>query len=146
VEEGIIPGGEVGLIRAIPALEKMKVDGDEQIGVDVLRRALEAPLRQLVTNAGMEGSVIVEQVKNSKDKNVGFDAEKLQLTDMFAAGIIDPTKVARYALQNSSSIAGLLLTTESVIVDKPEKDDKMAGMGGAGMGGGMGGGGMPGMY
>ena len=142
VEEGIIPGGEIGILRSIPALDKLKLDGDEQIGVNIIKRALEEPLRQLVTNAGHEGSVIVNEVKSEKT-NVGFDAENGKVTDMFAAGIIDPTKVARTALQNAASIASLLVTTEAVVADKPEKEDKMP----AGMppGGGMGGG-MPGMY
>ena len=121
VEEGIIPGGEVGLLRSIPALEKIKLEGDEQIGVNIIKRAIEEPLRQLVTNGGLEGSVMVEQLKKEKT-NVGFDADKNRITDMFEAGIIDPTKVARTALQNASSIASLLLTTEAVIVDKPEKE------------------------
>ena len=140
-EEGIVPGGEVGLLRCIPAVEKMKLEGDEQIGANIIKRALEEPLRQLVGNAGFEGSVIVEQLKKEKT-NIGFDAEKNVVTDMIAAGIIDPTKVARTALQNSSSIAGLLLTTEAIVADKPEKEDKSpAGMppgGMGGMGGGMG--------
>ncbi|MDD5070581.1 MAG: chaperonin GroEL [Candidatus Omnitrophica bacterium] len=142
VDEGIIPGGEIGLIRSAPALDKIKVEGDEKIGVDIIRRATEAPLRQLVDNAGLEGSVIVNQVKAEKT-SVGFDAENNVVTDMYEAGIIDPTKVARTALQNAASISGLLLTTEVVITDKPEKD------GGAGMPAGMppgGGMGMPGMY
>ena len=142
VEEGIIPGGEIGLLRSIAVLEKTKVDGDEQIGIAIVKRALEEPLRQLVANAGHEGSVIVNDVKGQKT-NVGFDAEKGKVTDMFEAGIIDPTKVARTALQNAASIASLLVTTEAVVADKPEKEEKMpAGMPpGAGMGGGM-----PGMY
>ncbi|MBN2483302.1 MAG: chaperonin GroEL [Candidatus Omnitrophica bacterium] len=141
VQEGIIPGGETGLLRCIPAVEKIKADGDEQIGVNIIKRVLEEPLRQLVTNAGLEGSVIVNQIKAEKP-NIGFDAETNKVTDMFEAGIIDPTKVARTALQNAASIASLLVTTEAVIADKPEKEDKMPAM----PGGGMPGGGMPGMY
>ncbi|MFA5007795.1 MAG: chaperonin GroEL [Candidatus Omnitrophota bacterium] len=125
VEEGIIPGGEIGLIRSIPALEKIKLDSDEQIGVNIIKKSLEEPLRQLVANAGVEGSVIVEQIKKEKT-NIGFDAEKNKITDMLEAGIIDPTKVARTALINSSSIASLLITTEAVIAEKPEKDAKPA--------------------
>ncbi|MDD4955010.1 MAG: chaperonin GroEL [Candidatus Omnitrophica bacterium] len=125
VEEGIIPGGEIGLIRSIPALEKIKLEGDEQIGVNIIKRSVEEPLRQLVANAGVEGSVIVEQVKKEKT-NIGFDAEKNKITDMLEAGIIDPTKVARTALINSSSIASLLITTEAVIAEKPEKEAKPA--------------------
>lgn len=146
VEEGIIPGGEIGLLRSIPAVEKMKLEGEENIGINIIKRALEEPLRQLVANAGLEGALIIDQIKNEK-MNIGFDTEKNEITDMLKAGIIDPTKVARTALQNASSIASLLLTTEAVVADKPEKDEK----GGGGMpgGGGMGmpgGGGMPGMY
>ncbi len=146
VEEGIIPGGEIGLLRSIPAVEKMKLEGEENIGINIIKRALEEPLRQLVANAGLEGALIIDRIKNEK-MNIGFDTEKNEITDMIKAGIIDPTKVARTALQNASSIASLLLTTEAVVADKPEKDEK----GGGGMpgGGGMGmpgGGGMPGMY
>ncbi len=144
VEEGIIPGGEVAILHSIPVLDKVKATGDEQVGVNIIKRALEAPLRQLVMNAGFEGSVIVADIKKQKP-TVGFDAEQNRVTDMFEAGIIDPTKVARTALQNSASIASLLLTTEAIIADKPEKDDKSGGMP-AGMGGMPGGmGGMPGM-
>ncbi|MFA5337770.1 MAG: chaperonin GroEL [Candidatus Omnitrophota bacterium] len=125
VEEGIIPGGEIGLIRSVPALEKLKLDADEQIGVNIIRKSLEEPLRQLVSNAGVEGSVIVEQIKKEKT-NIGFDAEKNKITDMLEAGIIDPTKVARTALINASSIASLLITTEAVIAEKPEKEAKPA--------------------
>jgi chaperonin GroEL len=123
VEEGIIPGGEIGLLRSIPGVEKLKLEGDEEIGKNIVLRALEEPLRQLVFNAGFEGSVIVEQLKKEKN-SVGFDAEKNRITDMFEAGIIDPTKVARTALQNASSIASLLITTEAVIAEKPEKEEK----------------------
>ena len=141
VDEGIIPGGEIGLLRSISVVEKLKLDGDEQIGANTIKRALEEPLRQLVSNAGFEGSVIVQKLKEEK-ATVGFDAEKNQITDMLSAGIIDPTKVARTALQNASSIASLLVTTEAVVADKPEKEDKAPAMPPAGMGGmgGMGGG------
>ncbi|MDD5584719.1 MAG: chaperonin GroEL [Candidatus Omnitrophica bacterium] len=140
VEEGIIPGGEVGLLRSLPALEKMKLEGDEQIGANIIKRAVEEPLRQLVANAGVEGSVIVEKLKNEKT-NMGFDAEKLLITDMLEAGIIDPTKVARTALQNAASISALLITTEAVIAERPEKEEKPAMPGG--MGGMPGAGGYP---
>lgn len=127
----------------IPVVEKLKLEGDELIGANIVKRALEAPLRQLVSNAGLEGSVIVEQVKKEKT-NIGFDAEKNIITDMFEAGIIDPTKVARTALQNAASIASLLITTEAVVADKPDKDEKASMMS---PGGGMpGGGGYPGGY
>ncbi|MCX5705223.1 MAG: chaperonin GroEL [Candidatus Omnitrophica bacterium] len=142
VEEGIIPGGGVGLLRTIPALEKMKLEGDEKIGVDIVRRALEEPLRQLASNAGLESSVVVQRIKTEKT-NVGLNLNTNEYVDMIEAGIIDPTKVTRSALQNAASIAALLLTTEAVVTDRPEKDEKMPGMpGGGGMGGmgGMGGG------
>jgi len=146
VEEGIIPGGEVGLLYSIPALDKIKVEGEEKIGVDVIRRALEAPIRQLVYNAGVEGSVIVERLKGEKSPR-GFDVEHEEIVDMFEKGIIDPTKVARNALQNAASIASLLITTEAIVADKPEEEKGPAGGGmPGGMPGGMGGmgGGMPG--
>ncbi|HTZ11491.1 MAG TPA: chaperonin GroEL, partial [Candidatus Margulisiibacteriota bacterium] len=140
VEEGIIPGGGVALIRCIPVLEKFKLEGDEKIGVDIVKRALEEPIRQIVGNAGLEGSVVVQRVKSEKT-NVGFDVAQDDYVDMIDAGVIDPKKVTRSALQNASSIAALLLTTEALIVDKPEKEDKMPPMP---PGGGMGG--MGGMY
>jgi chaperonin GroEL len=139
VEEGIIPGGGVGLLRAIPALEKMKLEGDEKIGVDIVRRALEEPIRQLTANAGLEGSVVVQRVKQEKT-NVGYDVAQDKYVDMIEAGVIDPTKVTRSALQNASSIAALLLTTEAIVTDKPEKEDRMPAMPGGGGMGGMGGG------
>jgi chaperonin GroEL len=140
VEEGIIPGGGVGLLRAIPAVEKLKLDGDEKIGADIIRRALEEPIRQLAFNAGLEGSIIVQQVKLAKTTNTGYDVAQDAYVDMIEAGIIDPTKVTRSALQNAASIASLLLTTEAIITDKPEKDDKMPAMPPGGGMGGMGGG------
>ena len=139
VEEGIIPGGGVGLIRSIPALEKLKLDGDEKIGVDIVKRSLEEPIRQLTTNAGLEGSVVVQRVKQEKT-NVGYDVSQDAYVDMIDAGVIDPTKVTRSALQNASSIAALLLTTEAIVTDKPEKEEKMPSMppgGGGGYGPGM---------
>lgn len=121
VEEGIIPGGGVAYIRTVPDLEKLKLQGDQQIGVDIVKRALEEPTRQLAANAGREGSVVVEQVK--KDEiNVGFNVMSEKYEDMVKSGIIDPTKVARTALQNASSIASLLVTTEAVVVEKPEEE------------------------
>jgi chaperonin GroEL len=136
VEEGIVPGGGVALLRTLPSLDKLKIDHpEEKIGVDIVRRALEEPLRQIVNNAGAEGSVVVEKVKAGK-ANFGFDAEAMEYRDMLQAGIIDPTKVTRIALQNAASIAGLLLTTEALVSDMPE-EDKMPPMppGGGGMGG-----------
>jgi len=124
VEEGIIAGGEVGLLRCVERVEKLKLEGDEAIGASIVKRALEEPLRQLVTNAGFEGSVIVEQLKKEKDVNIGFNAEKNRFADMFKEGIIDPVKVSRTALQNAASIASLLITTEAVIAEKPEKKEE----------------------
>ncbi len=122
VEEGVVPGGGVALIRCIPALEKLKLQGDEQIGVDIVKKALEEPLKQLVNNAGVEGSVVVEKIKAEKNPNIGFNVETMKYEDMFEAGIIDPTKVTRTALQNASSVAALLVTTECAVVEKPEKE------------------------
>jgi chaperonin GroEL len=136
VEEGIIPGGGVALIRAIPALEKLKLEGDEKIGVDIIKRALEEPIRQIAQNAGQEGSVVVQRVKQEK-MNIGYDVVQDAYVDMVDAGVIDPKKVTRCALLNAASIAALLLTTEAVIVDKPEKEAPMPMPPGGGMGGGM---------
>src|SRR3981189_595162 len=121
VEEGIVPGGGVALLRASVALDSLKLSGDEATGVDIVRRALEEPIRQIVQNAGLEGSVVVEKVKASKDVGYGFDAESNEYVDMMHAGIIDPTKVERIALQNAASIAPLLLTTEAVIAALTEE-------------------------
>ncbi len=140
-QEGIVPGGGVALIRTIAALDKLKLEGDEKIGANIVKRAIEEPLRQIAQNAGLEGSVVVQRIKEEKT-NVGYDVSQDAYVDMIEAGVIDPTKVTRSALQNASSIAALLLTTETLIVDKPEKDEKMPAMPGGGMGGmgGMGGG------
>ena len=145
MEEGIVAGGGVALIRCIPILDKMKIGGDEQIGVNIVKKALEEPMRQIVNNAGLEASVIVDKVKAADKANFGFDAQKEEYVDMLQAGIIDPTKVTRSALQNAASVASLMLTTEVMITDLPE--EKGGGMSG-GMPGGMGGmGGMGGgMY
>ena len=137
VAEGIVPGGGVALIRAIEALDKVKVENEDQMtGVNIIRIALEAPLRTIIANAGGEGSVIVNRVKEGK-KDFGYNARLDKFENMFEAGIIDPTKVTRLALENAASIAGLLLTTECVIADDPEDDkgNPMGGMGGGGMGG-----------
>jgi len=146
MEEGIVAGGGVALMRCIPVLDKMKLGGDEQIGVNIVKKALEEPMRQIVNNAGLEASVIVDKVKASDKPNYGFDAQKEEYVDMLQAGIIDPTKVTRSALQNAASVASLMLTTEVMITDMPE--EKGAGGMGGGMPGGMGGmGGMGGgMY
>jgi chaperonin GroEL len=121
VEEGIVPGGGVALIRAIPELGKMKLEGDQQIGINIVERALEEPTRQLAANAGREGSVIVEQVKKATTQQ-GYNVMTEKIEDMITAGIIDPTKVTRTALQNAASIASLLVTTEAVVVEKPEEE------------------------
>ena len=147
VEEGIVPGGGVALLRCVSALEKVKLEGEEQLGVDVLKRALEEPIRQIANNAGHEGSVVVERVKNEKGA-LGFNAETEKYEDLTKAGVIDPTKVVRFALQNAASVASLLLTTEATVAEKPEEKEMMPAMPpGGGMGGDMGGmGGMGGMY
>jgi chaperonin GroEL len=124
VEEGIVPGGGTALLRTIPAIDKLKLEGDEQIGVDILRNAVESPLRSLAANAGLEGAVIVNDVQ-SKKGNIGFDVSTEKYTDLIKAGVVDPAKVTRSALQNASSIAALLLTTECLITDVPE-DEKPA--------------------
>ncbi len=121
VEEGIVPGGGVALLRAASSIDALKLEGDEKVGANIVRRALEEPIRQIVENAGLEGSVIVEKVKAEKVATRGFDAEGLEFVDMIQAGIIDPTKVERVALQNAASVAGLLLTTEALVTDLPEE-------------------------
>ncbi len=136
VEEGIVPGGGVALLRSQVALEGLKgSEDDENIGIQIVRRAIEEPIRQIAVNAGAEGSIVVEKVRERKEMNVGYNAATGSYEDLVKAGVIDPTKVTRTALQNAASIAGLLLTTEAVVVEKPEKEDAGAG----GMPGGMGG-------
>ena len=137
VEEGIVPGGGVALLRCIPALEKLKLQDDEAIGVNIVKRALEEPTRQIAQNAGHEGAIIVGRVRDSKEENFGFNAETGEFGDMIKAGVIDPAKVTRLALQNAASIVALMLTTEVLIADIKE-DEEMAAVG-AGHGGGMGG-------
>ena len=127
VEEGIVPGGGVAFIRAIPALEKLKLDSDEQIGVNIVKRAMEEPLRMIASNAGHEGAVVIGKVKESKDANYGFNAATEEYEDMISAGILDPAKVTRTALQNASSIAALMLTTEALVSEIPEEDKAPAG-------------------
>ena len=137
VEEGIIPGGGVALLRTAPALDKVKVDEEEAVGVDIMRRALDAPLRQICSNAGVEPSIVAQAVRDGKD-DFGYDARTGEYVNMFKAGIIDPTKVARVAVQNATSIAGMILTTEAAVTEIPEKespamppmDPGMGGMGG----------------
>src|SRR5205809_3467053 len=121
VEEGIVPGGGVALLRASKAIDRLKVEGDEKVGAQIVKRALEEPIRQIVENAGLEGSVVVEKVKAETVATRGFDAESMEFVDMLQAGIIDPTKVERVALENAASIASLLLTTEALITDLPEE-------------------------
>jgi chaperonin GroEL len=138
VEEGIVPGGGVALLRAAKGLEKLKLEGEEQSGVTLVHRALEEPIRQIANNAGAEGSVVVEKVKDQKG-GFGFNAETGKYEDLMKAGIIDPTKVTRFALQNASSVAALLLTTEAMIAEKPKDREDMPHMPPGGGMGGMGG-------
>jgi len=135
VEEGIVPGGGVALIRAQRALKGIKLDSDEQIGVDIIRRAVEEPLRMIVHNAGGEGSIVLEKVRASKDDKFGYNALTDTYEDLMAAGVIDPTKVTRTALQNAASIAGLMLTTEAIVVEKKEEKSAAPAAPGGGMGG-----------
>jgi chaperonin GroEL len=135
VEEGIVPGGGVALLRAQSVLDKIKGTDDEKIGVDIVRRALEEPIRMIAQNAGAEGSIVVARVKESKDKNTGYNAATDNYEDLVKSGVIDPTKVTRTALQNAASIAGLMLTTECVVVERKEEKPAPAAPGGGGMGG-----------
>jgi chaperonin GroEL len=137
VEEGIVPGGGVALVRAIPAVDALikTLEGDEKIGANIVRRSLEEPLRQIVANAGEEGAVVVAKVLESKDQNYGYNAQTSVFEDLVKAGVIDPTKVTRTALQNAASIAGLLLTTEALVVEIPEPKPAPAGGHGGGMDG-----------
>ena len=138
VEEGIVPGGGVALLRCLPSLDKLKLEADEAIGVNIVKRALEEPMRQIAQNAGFEGAVVVGRVREAKDENFGFDAESGEFGDLVKAGVIDPAKVTRLALQNAASIAGLMLTTEALVADIKEDEKKVAGAGpGAGGMGGM---------
>jgi chaperonin GroEL len=134
VEEGIIPGGGVALLRAQDTLDNLKLDGGQSVGVNILRRALEAPIRQICENAGAEASIVVQNVRDRKGA-YGFDARDESYVDMFKAGIIDPTKVARVAVENACSIAGMILITEAAVTEIPEKDPPMPPMGDPGMGG-----------
>ncbi|MCZ6489802.1 MAG: chaperonin GroEL [Acidobacteria bacterium] len=135
VEEGIVPGGGVALLRTIPALDKLKVTADERIGVKIVKRALEEPLRQIVANAGHEGAVVLEKVRANSDESFGFNAETEKYENLIQAGVIDPAKVTRFALQNAGSIASLMLTTEALITDLPEEKEKTPPMPPGGMGG-----------
>jgi chaperonin GroEL len=122
VEEGIVPGGGVALLYAAQALDGLTpANNDQKVGIDIVRRALQSPVRQVAENSGTEGSVVVGKLLDSKDANYGFDAQTGEYVDMVKAGIIDPTKVVRLALQNAASVAGLLVTTEAMVAEKPEK-------------------------
>jgi chaperonin GroEL len=133
VEEGIVPGGGVMLIRCIPALDKLKLEGDQAFGLNIVRRALEEPLRQIANNAGVDGSIAADKVKNGKGA-FGFNAATEVYEDLTKAGIIDPTKVVRCALQNAASVAGLLITTEATIAEKPKEETTPSMPPGGGMG------------
>lgn len=140
VEEGIVPGGGSTLLYASRALDKVKADNDdEKAGINIVRRALQAPIRQIVENAGLDGAVVAGKMLESTDGNYGFDAQKLEYCDLIKAGIIDPTKVVRAALQGAASVASLLITTEAIVADLPEEKNSAGGAGGAGGMGGMGG-------
>jgi chaperonin GroEL len=132
VEEGIVPGGGVALLRASKALAHLKAEGDEQIGVDIVRRACEEPLRQIVSNSGTEGAIVVGKVRENENHNYGYNAATDVYEDLVVAGVIDPTKVTRSALQNASSIASLMLTTEAMVAEIPEKKPAPAAPGGHG--------------
>jgi chaperonin GroEL len=137
VEEGIVPGGGVALLRAAFKLNIKGDNEDQNVGIRIVQRSLEAPLRQIVEHAGVDGSIVVGKLRESKDENQGFNAQTEEYVDMIKAGIIDPVKVVRTALQDAASVAGLIITTEATIAEAPKKE--------SGGGGGMGGGGMGGM-
>jgi chaperonin GroEL len=130
VEEGILPGGGVSVLRALPSIDKLKLEGDEKIGADIVKRALYAPIKQIAANAGVDGSIVAQKVLESKDTNFGFNALTHEYGDMIKMGVIVPTKVERTALTNASSIASLLLTTDAIISELPKKEDKKASGGG----------------
>ena len=139
VEEGIVPGGGTALLRCLTAIEKLKLQEDEAVGAGIVKRALEEPARQIAHNAGFEGAVVIGKIRESKDENYGFNADTGEYVDLVKAGVIDPAKVARLALQNAASIAGLMLTTEALVAELKEDDKKAAAAGGPGGPGGMGG-------
>jgi chaperonin GroEL len=144
IEEGIVPGGGVALVRSLSALDDLELDGDQQFGVNIVKRALEEPIRQIVNNAGLDSSIVFQKVKDAKGAH-GFNAQTEDYVDMLKEGVIDPTKVVRTALQNAASVSSLMLTTDAMVAEKPKKEEK-GGMPGPGAGdmGGMGG--MGGMY
>ncbi|HUL34259.1 MAG TPA: chaperonin GroEL [Candidatus Eisenbacteria bacterium] len=139
VEEGIVPGGGAALLRALTAIDKIKAEGDELVGVGIVKRALEEPARQIALNAGYEGAVVIGKIRDSKDEHFGFNADTGEYVDLVKAGVIDPAKVTRLALQNAASIAGLMLTTEALVAELKEDEKKGAAAGGPGGPGGMGG-------
>jgi len=125
IEEGVVAGGGIALLRAAAALDSLSLEGDQKIGVDIIRKAIEEPLKQIAANAGREGSVVIEKLKAESNPNMGYDAKTDAYKDMIEAGIIDPVKVVRTALQNAASIAGLMLTTEALVAEIPEKKSDM---------------------
>jgi chaperonin GroEL len=127
VEEGIVPGGGVALLRAAKKLEGLESDGDEQIGINIIRRACEEPIRQIVNNAGVEGAIIIGKIRENENAHYGYNAQTDVYEDLVKSGVIDPAKVTRSALQNAASIAGLMLTTEAMVCDIPEKKQAAAG-------------------
>jgi chaperonin GroEL len=136
VEEGVVPGGGVALLRAKASVAKLKNENDDvQAGINIVLKALEAPIRQIAENAGVEGSIVVGRIADSKSQNFGFDAQTEQYVDMMNAGIIDPAKVVRCALQDASSVASLLITTEAMVAERPKKEAAAPAMPGGGMGG-----------
>ena len=140
VEEGIVPGGGVALLRAKAAIRGLKVDNaDVQAGINIVLRALEAPIRQIAENSGVEGSIVVGRITDNKSPTYGFDAQTEEYVDMLQAGIVDPAKVVRAALQDAASVAGLLITTEAMVAEAPEEGDAAPAMPGGGGMGGMGG-------
>jgi chaperonin GroEL len=135
VEEGIVPGGGVALLRSTKVIDSLKLEGDQKVGAEIVRKAIESPLRWIASNAGVEGSIVVQKVKDSKDANYGYNAASDEYEDLVKAGVIDPTKVVRSALQNAASIASLLLTTEAMVSEIPEEKKDAPAPGGGGMGG-----------
>jgi chaperonin GroEL len=135
VEEGIVPGGGVALLRCVKVIDGLKLEADQKVGAEIVRKAIESPLRWIASNAGVEGSIVVQKVKEAKDANFGYNAASDEYEDLVKAGVIDPTKVVRSALQNASSIASLLLTTEAMVSEIPEEKKEAPASGGGGMGG-----------